>query len=226
MLQAHPNLKSIFSANEGSAEQVADVQACRMIELAGQLAISPNRADLVGVFMTYAIQFESWRDRQADFDIDALKTIGLALFETGQFAAARPWYERAAAVAEKANQFDFQALHRVSERFGQRTGIINQIRAFILERGIALLRDMERDGVGLNYEGGTIVDLHDGSIYPATMRLSPDGQSLSILKSDASDPSGKQNETLATPSRNSAGGGRNCDGGGRNCVEAGSRRGC
>jgi hypothetical protein len=58
--------------------------------------------------------------------------------------------------------------------------------------GLELLRDMERDGVGLNYEGGTIADLHDGSIYPATMSLSPDGQSLSILKSDAS---GKQNET-------------------------------
>jgi transposase len=38
-----------------------------------------------------------------------------------------------------ADQFDLQALHRVRERFvGQRTGIINQIRAFMLERGIAV----------------------------------------------------------------------------------------
>ena len=38
-----------------------------------------------------------------------------------------------------ANQLDLQALHRVRERFvGQRTGIINQIRAFLLERGIAV----------------------------------------------------------------------------------------
>jgi transposase len=38
-----------------------------------------------------------------------------------------------------ADQLDLQALHRVRERFvGQRTGIINQIRAFMLERGIAL----------------------------------------------------------------------------------------
>src|SRR5215813_12045788 len=37
------------------------------------------------------------------------------------------------------NQLDLQALHRVRERFvGQRTGIINQIRAFLLERGIAV----------------------------------------------------------------------------------------
>jgi transposase len=38
-----------------------------------------------------------------------------------------------------AEQLDLQALHRVRERLvGQRTGIINQIRAFLLERGIAV----------------------------------------------------------------------------------------
>ena len=36
-------------------------------------------------------------------------------------------------------QLDLQALHRVRERLvSQRTGIINQIRAFLLERGIAV----------------------------------------------------------------------------------------
>ena len=36
-----------------------------------------------------------------------------------------------------ADQLDLQALHRVRERLvSQRTGIINQIRAFLLERGI------------------------------------------------------------------------------------------
>ena len=38
-----------------------------------------------------------------------------------------------------ADQLDHQALHRVGERLvSQRTGIINQIRAFMLERGIAV----------------------------------------------------------------------------------------
>src|SRR5262245_14774706 len=38
-----------------------------------------------------------------------------------------------------ADQLDVQALHRVRERLvSQRTGIINQIRAFLLERGIAV----------------------------------------------------------------------------------------
>jgi len=38
-----------------------------------------------------------------------------------------------------AEQLDLQALHRVRERLvGQRTGIINQIGAFLLERGVAV----------------------------------------------------------------------------------------
>jgi transposase len=38
-----------------------------------------------------------------------------------------------------AEQLDLQALHRVRERLvGQRTGIINQIRALLLERGVAV----------------------------------------------------------------------------------------
>jgi transposase len=38
-----------------------------------------------------------------------------------------------------AEQLDLQALHRVRERFvSQRTGIINQIRAFLLDGGIAM----------------------------------------------------------------------------------------
>lgn len=37
------------------------------------------------------------------------------------------------------DQFDLQALHRVRERLvSQRTSIINQIRAFLLERGVAV----------------------------------------------------------------------------------------
>ena len=43
-------------------------------------------------------------------------------------------------VATKSGeQLDLQALHRVRERLvGQRTGVVNQIRAFLLERGIAV----------------------------------------------------------------------------------------
>jgi transposase len=47
-------------------------------------------------------------------------------------------------VAKKtAEQLDLQALHRVRARLvSQRTGIINQIRAFLLERGVAVRRGL------------------------------------------------------------------------------------
>src|SRR5262250_3391108 len=46
---------------------------------------------------------------------------------------------------KSADQLDLQVLHRVRERLvGQRTGIINQIRAFLLERGVAV-RDERED---------------------------------------------------------------------------------
>jgi transposase len=52
-------------------------------------------------------------------------------------AAQRPTMKFVA--TKTADQLDLQALHRVRERMvGQRTGIINQIRAFLLERGIAV----------------------------------------------------------------------------------------
>jgi hypothetical protein len=42
-------------------------------------------------------------------------------------------------VTKTVEQLDLQALHRVRERLvSQRTGIINQIRAFLLERGVAI----------------------------------------------------------------------------------------
>ena len=42
-----------------------------------------------------------------------------------------------------ADQLDLQALHRVRERLvSQRTGVINQIRAFLLERGIAVRKGL------------------------------------------------------------------------------------
>jgi transposase len=51
------------------------------------------------------------------------------------------------------DQLDLQALHRVRERLvSQRTGIINQIRAFLLERGVAVrqgLRFLRTDLPGI-----------------------------------------------------------------------------
>jgi transposase len=55
----------------------------------------------------------------------------------GCWATMRPTMKFVA--TKSADQLDLQALQRVRERLvGQRTGIINQIRAFLLERGVAV----------------------------------------------------------------------------------------
>jgi transposase len=57
--------------------------------------------------------------------------------ETIAEAVQRPTMKFVA--TKTAEQLDLQALHRVRERLvGPRTGVINQIRAFLLERGVAV----------------------------------------------------------------------------------------
>ncbi len=67
-----------------------------------------------------------------------------------------------------AEQLDLQALHRVRERLvSQRTGIINQIRAFMLERGIAV-----RQGIGfLRTELPIILATRTDALSPRMLRV-------------------------------------------------------
>ena len=67
-----------------------------------------------------------------------------------------------------ADQLDLQALHPVRERLvRQRTGIINQIRAFMLERGIAV-----RQGIGfLRKELPTILATRTDALSPRMLRV-------------------------------------------------------
>jgi transposase len=67
------------------------------------------------------------------------------------------------------DQLDLQAMHRVRERLvSQRTGIINQIRAFLLERGVAVrqgLRFLRSELPGIL--AGERIRRDGGSVFPA-----------------------------------------------------------
>src|SRR6201987_6050031 len=72
---------------------------------------------------------------------------------------------------KSADQLDLQALHRVRERLvGQRTGIINQIRAFLLERGIAVRQGLRF----LQAELPTILATQTDVLSPRMLRILED----------------------------------------------------
>lgn len=72
---------------------------------------------------------------------------------------------------KSVEQLDLQALHRIRERLvSQRTGVINQIRAFMLERGIAV-----RQGIRfLRTELPIILAARDDVLSPHMLRLIED----------------------------------------------------
>src|SRR5262249_39117995 len=70
-----------------------------------------------------------------------------------------------------ADQLDLQALHRVRERLvGQRTAIINQIRAFLLERGIAVRQGLRF----LRADLPTILAKRSDVLSPRMLRIAED----------------------------------------------------
>jgi transposase len=69
------------------------------------------------------------------------------------------------------DQLDLQALHRVRERLvGQRTGIINQIRAFLLERGVAVRQGLRF----LRAELPGILATRSNALSPRMLRIIED----------------------------------------------------
>ena len=70
-----------------------------------------------------------------------------------------------------AEQLDLQALHRVRERLvSQRTGIINQIRAFLLERGVAVRQGLRF----LRIELPSILATRSDVLSPRVLRIIED----------------------------------------------------
>jgi len=69
---------------------------------------------------------------EARFDLPARRSLS-------QYNGAAPIQANKFVATKSIDRLDLQALHHVRERLvSQRTGIINQIRAFLLERGVAV----------------------------------------------------------------------------------------
>src|ERR1700751_5668246 len=67
-----------------------------------------------------------------------------------------------------ADQLDLQALHRVRQRLvSQRTGIINQIRAFLLERGVAVRQGLH----SLRFELPGILATRTDALSPRMLHI-------------------------------------------------------
>src|SRR4026209_219471 len=86
--------------------------------------------------------------------------------ETIAEAVQRPTMKFVA--TKTVEQLDLQALHRVRERLlSQRTGIINQIRAFMLERGIAARKGLRF----LRAELPSILAMQTDVLSPRMLRI-------------------------------------------------------
>jgi transposase len=78
-----------------------------------------------------------------------------------------------------AEQLDLQALHRVRERLvSQRTGVINQIRAFLLERGISVRQGRQFLRAGLPTILATRSDVLSGRMQHVIEGLAEDWRRL------------------------------------------------
>ena len=130
-----------LEANDTLAARAAIGKGTRVVDFCAGLG-GPSRylahrygADVTGIELTPA------RLKGAE---ELTRLVGLQNEAIAE-AVQRPTMKFVA--TRSAEQLDLQALHRVRERLvSQRTGIINQIRAFLLERGIAV---RQRQNAGL-----------------------------------------------------------------------------
>jgi transposase len=109
---------------------------------------------VIGVEACFGAHHLSRRLKALGHDVRLMPTKYVRRYSTGQEnnfrdaeAIAKAMHQPTMkfVVTKTADQLDLQALHRVRERMvSQRTGIIDQVRAFLLERGNAVPRALLR----------------------------------------------------------------------------------
>jgi hypothetical protein len=83
--------------------EVVRVQARRMISIAGDLEKNPNRPALAARLLAYPTERDRWDLQAAAISVADGETLGRALYEIGQFEAAKPWFERAVTEKERSD---------------------------------------------------------------------------------------------------------------------------
>ena len=103
LFAAFLNRREDQSGLTGSLTEVAKAEASRLLAIARDVVAQPNRLDLASMLTIYPLQPERWLGRQAALSSAGGEVIGRALYETGLFAAAQPWFERAVAEKEQGD---------------------------------------------------------------------------------------------------------------------------
>ncbi|GAC1338095.1 MAG: hypothetical protein NVSMB18_03940 [Acetobacteraceae bacterium] len=104
----------------GSLTAVSKAEASRLLAIARDVAAQPNRLDLASMLTIYPLRLEHWLEKHALSSEDG-EVIGQALLETGLFAAAQPWFERAVAEKEQRDvhgRIDHESLRTSLNQIG------------------------------------------------------------------------------------------------------------
>ena len=142
--------------------QLRQVQSRRLVEVAGEPAAHPARADLAATLMVYPLSRAAWVNAGKGISIEDGETIGRALYEIGRFDDARPWFHRAVEAKQKGDvhgRVDKQSLAlslREGSRCLRQVGQNGQAEAWEQE---ASRLEQQSPGCGSHRPGAMITDM-------------------------------------------------------------------
>jgi tetratricopeptide (TPR) repeat protein len=82
---------------------VRRLQASRLVELAAQLAANPADTDVAATFLIFRAAPDMYAAAGVGVSVADGETVGRALYETGRYAEALPWFERAVGANEQGD---------------------------------------------------------------------------------------------------------------------------
>ncbi len=93
----------MLSEQAALLEKIVAAQVSQMVSIAREVANHPNNAEASAKLMAFVPDLPRLDGQGAEISIEDGEAIGRALLETGQFAEARPFFERAVAAKEKGD---------------------------------------------------------------------------------------------------------------------------